>query len=474
MVKDGFLKKAFLVFFLFLIIIFVMQFRVKEIIGFDGWLHIKVADIMRKEGIIMEFPYTTESILRGNYADLQLLFRVLLIPFTYLGLVNGAKMASVFFASLCFAFFYWYLKKNKVKFPLFWTSLYAISSVDLMYRFLLPRAMPLAISSLVLSLYFIDKRMYKSLFLTSLLFTWLYQGFVFQLLVILIYAGIGLAIYKKMDIKLVIYPMLGVMLAIIANPYFPANIEMLYTQIVKVNLQNVYNAEWQPWNIREFLSYNYLLLTVLITGLSVTVKRMKLERRKVLFLVLSAGFLLAMIKTRRMHEYFAPFTILFGAFSLNDIPVKKTGRYIGAGLIIVVAVFNLIKLDTHIKNNHFLPWYKGGAEWLKENAAAGSTVFINGYTFNYLFFHNPGLVYTHGIDLTYSYLYDAEKFERYMAALQGKDTGYNIIKEDYNADYAVVGKIKQDIRLFEYVVRYKEDFELLYEDESVGILRIKK
>ena len=60
-----------------------------------------------------------------------------------------------------------------------------------------------------------------------------------------------------------------------------------------------------------------------------------------------------------------------------------------------------------------------------------------------------------------------------MDVLQGKDPGYNIIKEDYNADYAFIGKIKQDIQLFNYIVEYKEDFDLLYEDESIGILKVK-
>ena len=93
--------------------------------------------------------------------------------------------------------------------------------------------------------------------------------------------------------------------------------------------------------------------------------------------------------------------------------------------------------------------------------------------FNYLFYYYPELEYTHGIDLTHAYLYDKGRFDRYMAVLQGRDPGFNIIKEDYKADYAVVGKVKQDIKLFQYAVRYKEDFEVIYEDESVGILRVK-
>lgn len=471
-------KSIFLVFLLFLVIIFIMQFRVEEIIGFDGWLHIKMADTIKEEGFIKEFPYTTESILSQNYADLQLGFRVLLIPFTFLGLILGAKIASILFSALCFTFFYWYLRKNNINYPLFWTSLYAISSIDLMYRFLLPRAMPLAISFLILTLYFIDKKMYKSLLITSLLFTWLYSGFVFQLFVIVIYFIINLLINKNLNLKLLIYPLAGVLIALILNPYFPNNISLLYTQLFRVNLiGNVYNAEWKQWGIKELFRFNYLLFFILIAALLARVKRMRIDKKQLFFLFLSSIFLIAMLKTRRMHEYFVPFTVLFTAFSLNEymgpFKEKKALRYVFTFLIIIMAVFSLTRLNIYIKNNHFMPWYKDGAEWLKDNVPEGSNVFINGYTFNYLFFYNAELRYTHGIDLTYSYLYDADKFERYIDVLQGKDPGYNIIKEDYDVDYAFVGKIKQDIKLFEYVVRYKEDFELLYEDESVGVLKVK-
>lgn len=470
-------KSIFLVFLLFLVIISIMQFRVKEIVGFDGWLHIKMADIIKEKGFIKEFPYTTESILAKNYADTQLLFRVLLIPFTFLGLIPGAKIASILFASLCFTFFYWYLKKNNINYPLFWTSLYAVSSVDLMYRFLETRAMPLAILSLILTFYFIDKKMYKSLLLTSLLFTWLYAGFIFQLAIITIYFILELIIHKKPDLKLLLYPVIGILIALVLNPYFPSNISFLYTQIFKVNLAgNLYNAEWKPWGIKEFFFFNSLLLVILAISLGAALKKMKLDKKSLFFLILSVLFILYTIKTRRMHEYFAPFTILFASFSLNEYKLdkKKALKYILAGLLIILAGFNLVGLNKMVKDNHFLPWYKGGAEWLKNNVPEGSKVFINAYTFNYLFFYDSDLKYTHGIDLTYSYLYDKDKFSRYMEVLQGKDPSYDIIKDDYSADYAFVGKLKQDIQLFKYIVKYKEDFEVVYEDENVGILRVKK
>lgn len=466
-------KSLFIVFILFLIIISIMQFSVKEIIGFDGWLHIKTADIIKNQGFIKEFPYTTESILNQNYSDLQLGFRILLIPFTY-NLIHGAKMASILFAALCFTFFYWYLKKNNISYPLFWTSLYSIISVNLMYRFLLPRAMPLAILSLILTFYFIDEKMYKSLLVTSLLFTWIYHGFIFQLLVIAVYFTINLLIYKKLDLKIIAYPLTGTLIALIINPYFPNNLSLLFTQFFKVNLiGNVYNMEWRPWPILELFKNNYILLTLFTTAFFYNIKNTKINKQKLLFLTLSILTLIAMLKTRRMHEYFAPFTILFAAFSLNKLQIRKYIKYTLTLTIIIITIFTLINLKTHIKNNHFLPWYKEGAEWTRNNIPTNSKVFINSYTFNYLFFNNPNLRYTHGIDLTYSYLKDKDKFKRYMATLQGTYPPYNIIKQDYNVDYAIVGKIKQDIKLFQYIIKHKEDFELVYEDENVGILKVK-
>ena len=47
------------------------------------------------------------------------------------------------------------------------------------------------------------------------------------------------------------------------------------------------------------------------------------------------------------------------------------------------------------------------------------------------------------------------------------------IKEDYNPDYLFIGKIKQDINLFSFIVKHKNNYEIVYEDKSVGILKVK-
>src|SRR3989338_5971674 len=92
--KDASIFKGLLVvFFLFVVILSFIQFSVKDIIGFDGYLHIKAADLIKENGFFKEFPWTVNSILNTKYADIQLLFRLALIPFTFFGLINGAKIA---------------------------------------------------------------------------------------------------------------------------------------------------------------------------------------------------------------------------------------------------------------------------------------------------------------------------------------------------------------------------------------------
>src|SRR3989338_8635179 len=129
-------KKLILLLTTFLVIVAVMQFTVPNIIGFDGYYHIKSADIIKDEGFIKEFPWAKYTILSDSYADIQLLFRLLLMPFAFFGLNLGAKLASILFAAVALGIFYWFLSQNKIRYAFFWTLLYLFTSEFLMYRFM--------------------------------------------------------------------------------------------------------------------------------------------------------------------------------------------------------------------------------------------------------------------------------------------------------------------------------------------------
>lgn len=470
------------VFLLFALLLSVMQFTVLNIIGFDGYYNIKVAGIIKENGFVKEGIAPENTILNETYADIQLLFRILLMPFTFLGLELGAKIAAVLFAAIAFTVFFWFLAENKVRYAFFWSLLYLFTSEALMFRFMLPRQMPLVISLLLLSIYFLQKGKYVFLFFTMLAHAMLHSSFVFQFIIIIFYMILEKTISKEFNYKIILYPVAGLIAGLILNPYFPNNIIMTYLQIFKVNLVgNLYNVEWKAWPFIDFIKNNILVLVYFaIIGFAIF-KAKKIDKNGLFFLSLALFFLVYTILSRRMQEYLVPFSIIALALILNDYIEKYNKnnlfgyiRY-GAGIFLIIAAgINFTILMGDIKNNTFLHNFENCAAWMKDNVPKGSLIFTNAYAFPYLFFRDNNVRYTHGIDLTYSYLYGPEKFERYMGILQGTlKAGTDYIIDDYNPDYIFSGKVKQDVQLFNYIVAHKENYKAVYEDEWCAVLKVK-
>ena len=470
------------VFTIFLLILGVMQFTVPYIIGFDGYYNIKTADIIKKEGFIKEFSWVEHSILSENYADIQILFRILHIPFTFFGLELGAKIASILFAAIAFVVFYWFLIENKIKYAFFWTLLYLFTTESLMYRFMLPRQMPLVIALLILTIYFLQRKKYLFLGITSLIFVLLHSSFIFQILIIILYFTLEKIFSKKFDYKILLYSSSGIILGLVINPYFPNNIFMLYTQIVEVNLiANLFNVEWKPWDFFEFIKNNFLVLIYLSIAIFILFKEKTITKNKTLYFSLAVFFFAYTILSRRMQEFLVPFSILALALFLNNHLERfnkdkflKHFKVIGIILLLIIAVGNFVLLRQDIIGNNFLFNYENCANWMSSNVPKNSLIFINAYAFPYLFFKNSNIRYTHGLDLTYSYLYNPDEFKRYMGILRGtiKDD-VDWIVQDYEPDYVFAGKVEQDVQLFDYIIKNKKNYKAVYEDKWCAVLEVR-
>lgn len=475
------ITRLIIVFLVFALLLGIMQFTVPYIIGFDGYYNIKAAEIIKDKGFVKEGIAPENTILANNYADIQVLFRILLIPFTFLGLEFGAKISAILFGAIAFTVFFWFLAENRIRHAFFWSLLYLFTSEALMYRFMLPRQMPLVISLLLLTVYFLRRKKYIYLFFTMLAHALLHSSFVFQFLIVILYFIFERISSKKLNYKIILYPSLGIIAGMIFNPYFPNNIVMAYMQIFKVNLiGNLYNAEWKAWTFVESIKNNILVLAYFAVIASVILKTKKIDKNNLFFLTLALFFLAYTALSRRMQEYLVPFSIIALALILNDyIPISKNWlfnkfKYTAIIFLVIASGINFTILKEDIKNNTFLYNFENCTDWINNNVQKNSLVFVNAYSFPYLFFKDSDARYTHGIDLTYSYLYDNERFKRYMGILQGtlkSDADY-IIK-DYNPDYIFSGKVKQDVQLFNYIVAHKENYKAVYEDEWCAVLKAK-
>jgi hypothetical protein len=80
-----------------------IQFSTPNLVGNDGYYHIKMAEIMRLDGLKPAFPWLPLTILNpAEFSDHHFLFHVLMIPFTFGNLIIGAKWASIIFAAAAF------------------------------------------------------------------------------------------------------------------------------------------------------------------------------------------------------------------------------------------------------------------------------------------------------------------------------------------------------------------------------------
>ena len=98
-----------LLFVLFFVGMAIIQFATSDMPDNDGYYHIKLAWLMRTEGLKPDFPWLPLSILNeSEFYDHHFLFHVALIPFTFGNLRLGAKWAAVFFSAIAFLAV-WYL-----------------------------------------------------------------------------------------------------------------------------------------------------------------------------------------------------------------------------------------------------------------------------------------------------------------------------------------------------------------------------
>src|SRR3989338_4123818 len=195
-----------LFFSLILIFFYNLQFTTTNIPGYDGYYHIKMAEIIKTHGIIKKFHWLQMTDLKEHYVDHHFLYHFLLIPFTYFGLIEGAKLSAVFFPSLMVLAFYLFLKKFDVKFPIIWSLLLLSSSHPFLFRMCLPRAPAIALIFLFAGLYMTFKKKYFQIILLSFFFVWLYGGFILMILFAIL-AFIGNFLVKRdVEIKTILFP----------------------------------------------------------------------------------------------------------------------------------------------------------------------------------------------------------------------------------------------------------------------------
>ena len=287
---------------------------------FDSYYHVKMAELIRDNGIPQVFPWLQFTILRDSYVDHQLLFHIILIPFVSIfGPIMGAKIFEVLVVSLAFLFFYLILREVKLKGAL-WFSLFALfmMSSDFYYRMNFIRDMGLSLLVMMGGLYMLFKTFkYKNIALGILCYlnVLAYGGFMFLPMFAITYFIAQLMSGEKWDWKTPVIAITGMVTGIVFNPYFPKNIAFYFSQMFQTGLgaQQYTGGEWRPYDTWFWVSINYIPIIIFFLGIVVTFLKHSKQNAKSITLFIAALLFLVMVwKSKRFVEYSPFFLILSG------------------------------------------------------------------------------------------------------------------------------------------------------------------
>jgi hypothetical protein len=406
----------------------------------DHFFHFRYASLIRENGwsVIKDFPWISHSKMAQEHIRYPVsLFHFALIPFTLIkNPILGLKISDIFWASLTCSAFYYFLRKIRIRWALFYV-LILLSFPYFASRILMGRALALTPVLILGEIYLANKRRYKSLFfLTAFHILWHQNTFFMPILAVGLVEISRYIIEQKFFLKNVFAVSLGTLFGMSLLPEFPDNIYIwlwvknlivLSRDIVNIpNMNKIEGSELSPANLLSFWSRSDMAVFFLILSVAIFIYFYLKDRKSDFFrgkqddfgnwrIYTYPSFLLAFIfftfsilaSGRFLDFYFVGAVFLLALvlqriFAEKDAVVNsQLGNYIFFGVatfFFVAFLSSFSSIKENIRGNDY-GGIKGSAEWIKERSSQGDVVFLYDWdSFPVAFFYNQKNYYTMGME----------------------------------------------------------------------------
>lgn len=418
-----------------------IQFASPAPVGFDGYYHLRMAQLMRSEGLLPHFRWLPLTILSpGAYYDHHFLYHLLLMPFAWgdpsaggaAALALGGKVASIVLASLAFMAI-WIGLRRHVRWASLWTlGLFALSAAFL-YRMSMPRAQSVSLLFLVVGFFLLAERHDRWLLPLGFVYVWTYDAFPLLLLLAACRVAADLVIMRRLDARPLVYAAVGIGLGLVINPYFPRDLVFISQHLLaKIGAPGIpVGSEWYPYDTWTLVTDSGPAFVALGVGFFFLGRqRGNLSRATVMAMLLAIVFGLLFLKSRRFAEYFPPFSLIFLALAaspwleqLSSSGPQRTRRVppLMAVLLLLPLGWTTWQARQDVANSTPIESYGAAADWLGRHSQPGELVFQTDWDdFPRLFFYDTVNTYTVGLDPTYLQLADAQLYDDWEAITRGK------------------------------------------------------
>jgi hypothetical protein len=243
----------------------------------------------------------------------------------------------------------------------------------------------------------------------------------------------------------------------------------------------------------------WLFIWLVVTLVVASLGAWRAWRTRSLVLGLVALFLglLTVCSARRQVEFFIPFFWLFLAFSwidfwtyapaslqklqklfTNEKVLSVTAQRVIASYLVVALIFawwfslHAAKTDLQYYRKDFT-YLSGAAYWLAQNTPPHSLVFMEDWSiFPYLWYYNDHNSYLAGLDPTFFYLANPQRYQEFLKIIRGQEKGdvSRIIAQQFDAKIVLVKP--QETTLF-LTIAADRHYHLKYRDAECYIFLVE-
>ncbi len=478
-----------------LIGLLIIQWLTPKIWGADGYLHIRMSQMVKSQGFLKSLPQAKYSYFADRFSDKDWVYHLLLVPFTYgKDLFVGAKWAAWLYGGVLYSTIVLIGSYYVNSAGLILVGLAPFLSSHFLLTMSRPRPMVLGISLGLWAVHGLLRKKPKTILLSSLGYAMMHITGVLAIGYAVAVKVFGWMFQEKMSLKLVLMAILGVIGGFVLHPNLPENFFYFYLNGVLVPFFAArwgvleLGAEFFPMTTLEYIkSYPLIILGILGMCLVVIVERPKIKRRTQIMTVLASVFVVMGMMSQRYIAHGYPFMILGLGMFVSDWTSNKGFKLFlkkiekGVNLLILVLMVTVILMiggslkkvsqtakGTTVMNGH----YEEMGNWLKDNVPAGETIFhANWSDSQYFIGVNPKNNYFVTLDPVYMWHKNQEVYKLYRAvAFAQLEDPYEVLKNVFKVSYGYADK-----RYFGGLVaqvREDERFKIVKEDQMGAIFRL--
>lgn len=470
----------------------------------DAFYHARFVALMIEHGILYQFPWLPLTTLGDAFADHHLLYHMSMMPAVYaLGPMVGVKVMQALFAVTLVLVGYGLLRRWKIPYagP---AMLLLFSSYPMLVRMNLVKASVVAVILFILILAALLERKYAAAAILTMVYSLTHGGFFLAgVLAVVIWIAQALTGYWQQRDQFkprvptgVLAVTLAMVLGVVCNPYFPSNMPFLWAQFFQIGVVNyssviAVGAEWYPFPLTELVGATSILLIGLVPVIAIVVVQRKTilaNDKFVALLILTPVLLVLTLRSRRFIEYLVP--VLWLLVCVLVLPAlhsglikqwwKQLSQHVGKlmpviNVYLVFAVtfgvcINYVNLFHDFAGQDPLDRFAGAGAYLRTVTQSDQVVFHGKWDdFPELFYYDSNAAYVVGLDATFLYLENKERYGEWRKISEGqaKQETAQLIRDKFQSRYVVVDKTDEPTKLMLAYLLRDSSVQTAYEDKQM-------